>query len=55
MEYFRFLIVPAAIIHYCLAFEKCKKEMHPLSLEIIEENKGVKLVYVTQKWGSQKV
>ena len=49
MEYFRFLIVPAATIHYCWAFEKCKKEIHRLSLEITEEMKGVKPVYVSQK------
>jgi hypothetical protein len=41
MEHFGFLIVPSAIIHFCLAFEKYKKEVRPLSLEIIGETKGL--------------
>jgi len=49
MEHFRFLIFPAAIIHFCLAFEKCKKEECPLSLGIIGEIKVMKPVYVSQK------
>jgi hypothetical protein len=49
MEHFGFLIVPAAIILFCLAFEKCKKEECPLSLEIIGEIKVVEPVYVSQK------